>query len=50
MPMKDFFDFGDPNLTEERQALLLRLNTLVGQMDDGKLDQLLKLGDVLNDH
>lgn len=49
MPMRAFFEFEDANLPEERQELLLQLSTLVGQMDDARLSQFLKLGRALSD-
>nr|WP_319949490.1 helix-turn-helix transcriptional regulator [uncultured Shimia sp.] len=49
VPLKSFFDFGDEDLPEERQAVLMQLNSMIGQMDDAKLNLLLKLGRVLNE-
>lgn len=49
VPLRDFFDFGDGDTTDERQALLFQLNTLVGKMDDDQLSVLLKLGKALDE-
>lgn len=49
VPLKDFFDFGDVELPEERQALLLQLSVLIAQLDDAQLRLLLKLGNALDE-
>ncbi len=49
VPMKDFFDFGEEDQSDERRDLLTKLNTMIVQMDDATLKQFLKLGDVLSE-
>lgn len=47
VPMREFFEAMDEELSSERQQLLTRLNLLAGQMDDQTLELFLKLGEVL---
>jgi transcriptional regulator with XRE-family HTH domain len=47
VPMREFFEGMDEELSGERQQLLTRLNLLAGQMDDQTLELFLKLGEVL---
>ncbi|WP_282053040.1 helix-turn-helix domain-containing protein [Phaeobacter inhibens] len=49
LPMREFFDVDEENLTDARQRLLIQLNTMIAQMDDRQLNLLLKLGQVLLD-
>ncbi|MCT4553643.1 MAG: helix-turn-helix transcriptional regulator [Pelagimonas sp.] len=49
LPMREFFDVDEENLTDARQRLLMQLNTMIAQMDDRQLNLLLKLGKVLRD-
>ena len=49
LPMREFFDFDEVNLTDARQRLLMQLNTMIAQMDDRQLKLLLKLGQVLQE-
>lgn len=49
MPLKEFFEFGEEGLSDERQALLLKVNSMIGQMDDATLSLLFKLGQVLHE-
>ena len=47
VPMREFFEGMDKELSGERQQLLTRLNLLAGSMDDQTLELFLKLGEVL---
>lgn len=47
LPLRDFFDVEEGEISNARQQLLIRLNSLVGQMDDQTLDLFIKLGAVL---
>ena len=49
LPMREFFDVDEAELSDARQRLLMQLNTMVSQMDDRQLNLLLKLGQVLRD-
>lgn len=49
IPLKEFFEFGEEGFSDERQTLLFQLNAMIGQMDDAKLNLLLKLGQVLHE-
>ena len=49
LPMRDFFDVDDTALTDDRQRLLMQMNTLVSQLDDRQLGLLVKLGQVLQE-
>ena len=47
VPMREFFEGMDEELSSKRQQLLTRLNLLAGQMDDQILELFAKLGEVL---
>jgi transcriptional regulator with XRE-family HTH domain len=47
VPMREFFEGMDEELSSERQLLFTRLNLLAGSMDDETLELFLKLGEVL---
>ncbi|MEJ8563253.1 helix-turn-helix transcriptional regulator [Yoonia sp. GPGPB17] len=49
LPMREFFDVDDAELSDARQRLLMQLNTMISQMDDRQLHLLLKLGQVLQE-
>lgn len=49
LPMREFFDVEDADVSEPRQRLLMQVNTLVSQLDDRQLNLLLKLGKVLQE-
>ena len=49
LPMREFFDVDEADISDARQRLLMQLNTMVSQMDDRQLNLLLKLGQVLRD-
>ena len=49
LPLRDLFDFGDDEVTEERQDLLNQINMLVGRLTDAQLRTLLKLGAALEE-
>ncbi|MEP4151200.1 MAG: helix-turn-helix transcriptional regulator [Lentilitoribacter sp.] len=49
LPMREFFDVEDVDVSDARQRLLMSINTLVSQMDDRQLSLLLKLGQVLQE-
>lgn len=49
LPMRDFFELEDSDLSDDRQRLLMRVNTLVSQLDDRQLNLLIKLGQVLRE-
>ena len=49
LPMREFFDVDEENLTDARQHLLMQLNTMISQMDDRQLHLLLNLGRVLQE-
>ena len=49
MPMREFFDVEDADVSNDRQKLLMQLNTMVADMDDRQLNLLLKLGQVLQE-
>ena len=50
LPMREFFDVDHEDVTDDRQRLLMQVNTLVSQLDDRQLNLLLKLGQVLREH
>lgn len=47
VPMREFFEGMDEELSSERQQLITQLNVLAGSMDDQMLELFLKLGEVL---
>lgn len=49
LPMRDFFDMEGADLTDDRQRLILRLNTMVVRLDDQQLSLLIRLGEVLHE-
>lgn len=49
LPMREFFDVDDTDLTDDRQRLLMQLNALVSQLDNRQLDLFVKLGNVLQE-
>lgn len=49
LPMREFFELEEGDLTDARQKLLLQLNTLTAQLDDQQLNLLFKLGRVLGE-
>ena len=49
LPMREFFDVDHEDVTDERQRLLMSINTLVSQLDDRQLGLLVKLGNVLQE-
>ncbi len=49
LPMRDFFDVEDVDVTDARQRLLMQVNSLISDMDDRQLNLLLKLGTVLQE-
>ena len=49
LPMREFFDVGESEITDDRQRLLMQVNTLVSQLDDRQLGLLVKLGNVLQE-
>ena len=49
LPMREFFEPEDADLSDARQRLLMRVNTLISQMDDNTLNLLIRLGKVLNE-
>ncbi|MBM1310359.1 helix-turn-helix transcriptional regulator [Sulfitobacter mediterraneus] len=49
LPMREFFDVDEADVSDARQRLLMQVNTLVSQMDDRQLNLLLKLGQVLQE-
>ena len=50
VPMREFFEGMDDELTEDRQQLFTQLNMLASQMDGETLELFLKLGEVLRDY
>ena len=50
LPMREFFDVDEADISDARQRLLMQVNTLVSQLDDRQLRLLLKLGRVLQEH
>ena len=49
LPMREFFDVDDVDVSDGRQRLLMSINTLISQMDERQLGLLLKLGQVLRE-
>ncbi|GLO68657.1 hypothetical protein MACH17_01740 [Phaeobacter inhibens] len=49
LPMREFFELEDADISDARQRLLIQLNTMISQMDDRQLNLLLKLGQVLRE-
>jgi len=49
LPMREFFDVDHEDVTDDRQRLLMQVNTLVSQLDDRQLGLLVKLGNVLKE-
>ena len=49
LPMREFFELEDVDVSDARQRLLMQLNTMIAQMDDRQLNLLLKLGEVLHE-
>lgn len=50
LPMREFFDVDDSDVSDARQRMLIQLNTMAFQMDDRELQLLLKLGQVLQEN
>lgn len=49
LPMREFFELDDEDVSDARQRLLMSVNALVSQLDDRQLGLLLKLGKVLHE-
>jgi len=49
LPMREFFDVDEEDLTDARQRLLMQVNAMIAQMDNRQLNLLLKLGQVLQE-
>ena len=49
VPMREFFAEDGQVLSDRRQELIFQLNTMVGGLDDTKLELLVKLGAVLDE-
>ncbi len=49
LPMREFFDVDEEDLSDARQRLLMQVNSMIAQMDDRQLNLLLKLGQVLQE-
>lgn len=49
LPMREFFDVDEADVSDARQRLLMGINTLVSQMDDRQLGLLIKLGKMLQE-
>jgi transcriptional regulator with XRE-family HTH domain len=49
LPMREFFELEDADVSDARQRLLMQVNTLVSQLDDRQLGLLIKLGKVLQE-
>ncbi len=49
LPMREFFELENQDVSGQRQKLLMRLNTMVAEMDDRQLTLLIKLGQVLQE-
>lgn len=49
LPMREFFDVDEADVSDARQRLLMSVNTLVSRLDDRQLNLLLKLGKVLQE-
>lgn len=47
VPMREFFEGMDDELTKDRQQLFTQLNMLASHMDDQTLELFLKLGEVI---
>ncbi len=50
LPMREFFELEDEDITDARQRLLMQVNSMIAHMDDRQLNLLLKLGKVLQEH
>ena len=48
VPMRDFFADDGQVLSDRRHELMLKLNTMVAQMDDHQLQLFIKLGQALD--
>ncbi|MEP2151689.1 MAG: hypothetical protein ABJI43_15400 [Roseobacter sp.] len=49
LPIREFFDVEDVDVSEPRQRLLMQVNSIISDMDDRQLNLLLKLGQVLQE-
>ncbi|WP_159453126.1 helix-turn-helix transcriptional regulator [Pseudooctadecabacter jejudonensis] len=49
LPMREFFDVDDADISDARQRLLMQMNSMIAQMDDRQLNLLLRLGQVLQE-
>ncbi|WP_107495389.1 helix-turn-helix transcriptional regulator [Thalassobius sp. I31.1] len=49
LPMREFFELEDADITDARQRLLMQANSMISHMDDRQLNLLLKLGQVLRE-
>jgi len=49
LPMREFFDVEDVDVSDARQRLLMQMNSMISDMDDRQLNLLLKLGQVLKE-
>jgi len=49
LPMREFFDVEEADISDARQRLLMQVNSMISDMDDRQLNLLLKLGKVLQE-
>lgn len=47
VPMREFFEIEEEDLSDDHQRLIMRVNTLVNEMTQQQLDLLLRLGTAL---
>jgi len=49
LPMREFFELEDADVSDVRQRLLMQVNSLISDLDDRQLGLLVKLGKVLQE-
>ena len=49
LPMREFFDVEDVEVSDARQRLLMQMNSMIPDLDDRQLNLLLKLGQVVQE-
>ncbi len=49
LPMREFFDVEDVDVSDTRQRLLMQVNSMISDLDDRQLSLLVKLGKVLQE-
>lgn len=49
LPIREFFDVEDVNISDVRQRLLMQVSSMISDMDDRQLNLVFRLGKVLQE-